>query len=327
MIPDRWYAVLESEALRRKPLALERMGERLVLWRTKTGEPVCMRDRCPHRGAALSLGRVVDDQIACPYHGFRYDRSGACTLMPCEGRDARIPRGMQVPTYPVREAHGLIWLWWGEPRSALPELPWFDELPEDRSCSYGTSVSWAVNYARFMETNLDMHHFPFVHRSIGGFATGPRLDPFEVKVDGDLIRAEGLLRKDDGTPPERARGFRFRLWVRMPNLLQIELRPKLRLFAVSTPIDDEHTWIYGRYYQDYLRLPVLGRLLAWFALFVEWKIVQNRQDLPIQMSLDPRHTGVGVNRFVAADRGCAAYVRLREQLLEEARHRRAARTA
>ena len=124
MIPNQWYAVLESRSLAGKPVGIERLGERLVAWRTNGGEAVVQRDRCSHKGARLSLGRVADGCIECPYHGLRFDAAGACRLAPFMGRQFDIPPDWQVEAYPTREACGLVWVWYGDAEPA-DELPWF----------------------------------------------------------------------------------------------------------------------------------------------------------------------------------------------------------
>jgi len=310
MIPDRWYAVARSSKLRRKPLALSRLGERLVVWRRSDGEAVAMRDRCPHRGAALSLGKVEGDTLACPYHGFRFGASGACELMPCEGVDAKIPRGMAAAVHPVREAHGLLWLWWGEARAELPPIPWFDDLPVDRAFA-DLEDEWDLPYERLVESHFDLHHFPFVHKSAGGFATGARLDPYEVEAEGDRIRTRGVLRKE-GQDPEK--GFSFRADYVAPNLMRLQVGEGLTFMVISTPIDAERSWLFVRYWQGWVRGPGIGKLAAWIAAQVDLKIFQYPQDLPVLRSLEPRHSGPGVNRFVGSDAGSAAFIKLRERL-------------
>ena len=64
MIPDQWYAVLSSgQAKPGRPLGVTRLGEKLVFWRDRQGQVHTLRDFCPHRGVALSSGKVVGDQI------------------------------------------------------------------------------------------------------------------------------------------------------------------------------------------------------------------------------------------------------------------------
>ena len=134
-LPEQWYPLIESRRLRRKPLGIQRLGTRLVLWRDASGAAIALRDRCPHRGVALSRGAVRGDRIECPYHGFQFDTAGECQLMPCEGAEAKIPSGMAVAPYKVREAHGLVWIYWGEQTAELPEIPWFDEVRDRRGAT------------------------------------------------------------------------------------------------------------------------------------------------------------------------------------------------
>lgn len=68
-------AISAADGIKSKPLKLERFGKNLVIWRD-SGKIVTMENRCPHRGAELSLGRVCDNAIACPFHGFRFDQHG-----------------------------------------------------------------------------------------------------------------------------------------------------------------------------------------------------------------------------------------------------------
>jgi phenylpropionate dioxygenase-like ring-hydroxylating dioxygenase large terminal subunit len=316
MIPDQWYPIAESRRVRARPLGVRRLGEALVLWRDVDGEPVCMRDRCPHRGVALSRGRVRDGSLECPFHGFRFAASGHCVRMPCEGRDARIPEGMAVPTYPLREAHGLVWLFWGGGREAQPEIPWFDEFRELRGAAR-LSVEWPVNYVRGLEANFDVHHFPFVHRfTIPG--TGERVDPYQVETEGTRIRTRGVLRHDGA-----AEGWPFRIEFAAPSVTLLEFG-KLRFVVADCPVDERRTWRHAVYDQRYVTWPGLRWLVSWLSMQVDWRLFQLRQDLRVAETQDPPLPDLHVDRLVRADAGTAAYLKLRRQLLAEAAGRSAA---
>jgi phenylpropionate dioxygenase-like ring-hydroxylating dioxygenase large terminal subunit len=118
-IPNQWYPIFDSSKLRRrKPVGITRLGERLVLWRDSSGSAVCMTDRCPHRAAQLSLGRVRDDCLVCPFHGLRFDSDGRCVLIPANGGSQPVPPEFDLQPHQVREAQGLVWYWYGDSEPA-----------------------------------------------------------------------------------------------------------------------------------------------------------------------------------------------------------------
>jgi phenylpropionate dioxygenase-like ring-hydroxylating dioxygenase large terminal subunit len=97
MIPNQWYAILESREIKKgKIISVTRMGEKMVAWRNMRGELSLMSDKCPHRGVALSVGKLSGDCIQCPFHGFEYDISGACTLVPANGSNSKPPKALHV---------------------------------------------------------------------------------------------------------------------------------------------------------------------------------------------------------------------------------------
>ena len=244
MIPNQWYAVFESRSLTGKPVGIERLGERLVAWRTDAGEAVVQRDRCSHKGARLSLGRIADGCIECPYHGLRFDATGACRLAPFMGRQFDIPSTWRVEAYPTREACGLVWVWYGNAEPA-DELPWFEGLPPGGGRAWQTRSIWPYHYTRLMDSNFDIYHFPFVHRSLNP-ALGPVVVDQQVEDHGDHIDMRVTLGADsdgpanglaEGRTGRRARK-EFVLKVRMPNLLYLEMSPRFRLLAIMTPVDE-----------------------------------------------------------------------------------------
>ena len=158
---------------------MTRLGEKLVLWRDARSQVTCMADLCPHRGVALSIGQLVGECVECPFHGFQFDPTGKCILIPANGKDAPVPKAFQVKrVYPAREAHGFIYVYWGEPQKDLPPLPWFDSVDDTLPC-VTVRDRWPTHYSRAIENQLDVAHLPFVHRTTIGrgnqtLVNGPR---------------------------------------------------------------------------------------------------------------------------------------------------------
>src|SRR3984893_4999251 len=94
-----------------QPLGRDFLGTRVVVYRDATGRAVVQGAYCPHLGADLSAGAVVEGQIRCAYHHWRFDCAGTCVDIPA---GHRIQPGARIPTYPTAEAWGLIWALNGE---------------------------------------------------------------------------------------------------------------------------------------------------------------------------------------------------------------------
>jgi len=173
-----WPLSLESD-LGTDPLAVTLLGQPLVLWRDAQGQPVLMTDRCPHRGARLSLGTVRENEIQCPYHGWRFDPQGVCVGIPALPGFAP-PAGHKACRHPAMVQHGLIWGAVGDAAHAPPAL---HGLPE-RRLIYGP-FDVATSAPRAVENFLDTAHFAYVHRGWLGEASHPEVPHYEVTHTAD----------------------------------------------------------------------------------------------------------------------------------------------
>jgi phenylpropionate dioxygenase-like ring-hydroxylating dioxygenase large terminal subunit len=126
-----WYPVLQSEELPAdKPIGIKRLNEDLALWRDKRGAPHTVTDRCPHRAARLSMGRILNGDLQCAFHGLRFDGDGSCVLIPWEPDDSPLRQDVRVVAYPTRELGGYIWAYLGDAaRFPPPRLE--EEVPEE----------------------------------------------------------------------------------------------------------------------------------------------------------------------------------------------------
>jgi nitrite reductase/ring-hydroxylating ferredoxin subunit len=310
MIPNRWYPIYEARKLKAKPVQLKRMNQELVVWRGPDG-PITMSAYCPHRGAALGQGRVKDSKIVCPWHGFEFAADGGCALMPCEGVDATIPTRMAAKPFPTREAHGLVWLWWGEARADYPPIDFFDE-PEMATCGWA-EISYELPhpYTRTVESSLDIHHTPFAHGSV--IPVGAVMDEFDARIEGDRIYSGGVLRREKSA----TKGMPFRADMIFPNLNFIELAPKIWIVVAGTPIDDDNTWFWARYYIARTRSRLLQTFASWASVQGEYYVVQP-QDWRIFNGMAPGTIDEVEHHLVGADKAIALYKRRRRQLLTEA---------
>ncbi len=249
MIPNQWYAVLESHEVKRgKPVGVTRMGEKMVFWRVQAGKVVAQSDLCPHRGVALSSGRLKGDCIMCPFHGFEFDSSGRCTVIPANGRNTPVPKAFNVRTYPTAEGHGFIFLYWGQPKGDIGKPPWFSDI--DDTFSYASAVDhWPTHYSRCIENQLDIPHVPFVHATTIGRGSGTITDgPWVCWTAADRFNVVPLYRPEDGSSAIRADQApapekEFHLEFIFPNLWQNYLSEKLRAMLAFVPVDDENTVI------------------------------------------------------------------------------------
>jgi phenylpropionate dioxygenase-like ring-hydroxylating dioxygenase large terminal subunit len=164
--PDHWYPVAWSREL--KPggkLAVSFAGEPIVLVRPKSGEAdpsvFALEDRCAHRQVPLAGGVVEGCAIRCGYHGWTYDRTGACIDVPYLGK-GKLPNGVRA--YPCHEASGLIFVFPGDPARAA-EMP-FPALGSSADPAYRTrrlGREVACHYSFMHENLMDMNH-QFLHR-------------------------------------------------------------------------------------------------------------------------------------------------------------------
>lgn len=318
MIRNQWYCVLDSKQVGTKPVGVRRLEENLVFWRDGGGQVHCAVDRCPHRGVALSTGSVVEGHLQCPFHGFEFDESGMCVHIPANGRGGAISPAMRVDTYPTHEAHGFIWVFWGmEVPDGLPVF--FDNI--DDSFFYGTAIDpWDAHYSRVIENQLDVVHLPFVHRNSIGRGNRTLVDGPVVEWRGkNMLYTYVFNRVDDGTPPRKPselsakQASSVHLEFIMPNLWQNFISEQVRIVAAFVPVDSEHTLLYLRFYQKFLPLPILGKLIAKLAMPTNVKIAH--EDRRVVITQQPKASGLKIGEvLIQGDLPIIEYRRKRAEL-------------
>lgn len=104
-LKNYWYVAAWSNELTTEPLARRFLNEPVVLYRTSANQVVALEDRCCHRQLPLSLGKVIDDQLQCGYHGLLFASDGTCVDVPGQ---STMPPGARVHSYPVAERWGWV---------------------------------------------------------------------------------------------------------------------------------------------------------------------------------------------------------------------------
>ncbi|GAB3626493.1 Toluene-4-sulfonate monooxygenase system iron-sulfur subunit TsaM1 [Pandoraea terrae] len=141
---DAWYPIEISLRIRAGVITQAFLhGQELAVWRDSAGQVMVWENRCPHRSVRLTLGRIVDDQLACGYHGWRYGNDGACRYIPAHPC-AQPPKNACVKTYPVVEAYGVIWASVGTPSGEVAPAGGTFCRSYVRSCDMADIVSRAT---------------------------------------------------------------------------------------------------------------------------------------------------------------------------------------
>ncbi|HWP18424.1 MAG TPA: aromatic ring-hydroxylating dioxygenase subunit alpha [Burkholderiaceae bacterium] len=182
-LKNAWYVACTPDEIDGKPLGRRVCGEKMVFFRGPEGRVAAVEDYCPHRGAPLSLGRVVDGKLMCGYHGLE---------MGCDGRTVAMPgqrvRGFPcIRSFPAVERHGFVWVWPGDPAEAdpakIPHLFW----AESPDWAYGGGLYHIrCDYRLMIDNLMDLTHETYVHaNSIGQKEIDET--PCTTRTEGDEV--------------------------------------------------------------------------------------------------------------------------------------------
>ncbi len=182
-----WYQIAWAEELPAgATLARTVLGENLVLFRQDEGV-AALQDRCPHRFAPLSLGKLEGGTLACPYHGLQFDGAGRCVHNP----HGATVSSLAVSSYPVVERHDALWIWMGEAAAAdpaaIPDLSFIDTRPETAKIRSYTAVD--ANYELLTDNILDLSHADYLHPTTLGSGFNTRTKAKVTETDDRIVVA------------------------------------------------------------------------------------------------------------------------------------------
>ncbi|MBO9602667.1 MAG: aromatic ring-hydroxylating dioxygenase subunit alpha [Novosphingobium sp.] len=296
---NHWIIVgLAADLRAGKMQPLTVAGERLVLFRDSEARPAALIDRCPHRGVALSLGTLEGGIVECPFHGWKFDGTGANCLVPWNP-DAKRDQ-LAATALPVREAGGLIWLYTGF-------APTTEPAPSETLFKPGVVLSaqsalWNIHWTRAMENMLDSPHLPFVHKgTIGRFVAKYRHGRMETEWFEEPYgaRIENIIEGKD--KPSR-------LDYRYPNAMELFLEIPgrlMHLMAICTPENQDQTRLTIVTLRDFAR----SKLLDPFFRRSNRRIALEDQAI-LESSLPAEVPPAGQEKSVRTDRPTLAFRKL-----------------
>lgn len=199
---NAWYVAAHASEIQQAPFARRLLDIDVVLFRTAESGIAALEDRCPHRFAPLSRGKVKGNELECGYHGLRFAASGACSLNP----HGPVPPRAIVRAFPAVERYGLIWLWPGDPvradPAAIPEFAFLNDV--QRFAILPGYLHVKANYQLIVDNLLDLSHTLFVHPhfAIPGLSLEEQLAGITSRttVEGDRVSA---WRVRKGVPPNK----------------------------------------------------------------------------------------------------------------------------
>jgi 3-ketosteroid 9alpha-monooxygenase subunit A len=202
-VPDRfargWHCLgLEGAFNDGKPHEVFAFGGKLVVWADSEGKLNVLDGYCRHMGGDLTQGSVKGDEIACPFHDWRWGGDGKCKAIPYA---KRVPLRARTQRYETAIRNNQLMIWHdpeGSPAD-LDALP--PELPGVGTDKY-TEWTWDVipvdnaHCREIIDNVVDMAHFFYIHFA---FPTN-----FRNVFEGD--RATQFM-ESTGRPDMKAEGY------------------------------------------------------------------------------------------------------------------------
>ena len=289
-IPGHWFIVAESRELKTVPIARTLLGVPLVIFRDGDGKPGALLDRCPHRNVPLSIGEVVEGQLQCSYHGWRFDRQGTCKFVPSLVGNS-VHKAQHAQSYAATESDGFVWVY-----STPNEVPQHEPYAFPKLGPGYTAVRRRVEANSTMhaalENALDVPHTQFLHRGL--FRSKPR----GIEITAHVTRTrDRVVAEYIGEPrptgivarilsPSGGVVTHFDRFI-LPSIAEVEYRigseNHFYVCAAMTPVSDFVTHIYAvvsfkvRLFPGWLLAPLLMPLgLKVFAQDAELLALQTR---------------------------------------------------
>jgi phenylpropionate dioxygenase-like ring-hydroxylating dioxygenase large terminal subunit len=189
-----WYPISFIQDLPSKyPYKFTIYDQDFVLFKNQEGILICLKDVCPHRGAKLSDGQIIDGKIECLYHGWQFGTDGKCLHIPQLPEKAKIPENSRVKSYPVQQHQGMIWVWLGDADKVKKNpVPHLEILENTDIFCVDTVLNLPYDYSYLIENFLDPAHVAISHDRSELIAKREDAQPLEMEIlesSGHTIKA------------------------------------------------------------------------------------------------------------------------------------------
>lgn len=321
-----WYAgCLTREVKQNKMCSRVILGEPIVFYRMSTGEVKALRDICPHRGMPLSFGKVIDDQLECPYHGWKFNCDGVCTVIPALVPEQDLdPKKIKMKTYQAIEQQGVIWVFMADKNAKImsepakePKIPLLQALPQNAEPAIALNKMFACHLDHAVIGLMDPAHGPYIHKSWLWRSEKSMLT--KTKKFAPVPFGFQMVRHQ---PSQNSKAYKIlggspttEITFTLPSVRveHITVGTKnLYSFTLLTPISDTQTRVHQLLYWDMSWLNLLKPFLAKFAKYFLQQDIDAVNKQQEGLKYDP-----ALMLIKDSDTQAKWYFALKEQLLKQ----------
>ncbi len=296
---ENWLVICSSKSLRTKAITRTVLGKSLVLFRSPAGVSI-LENRCPHRNVPLSKGKIISQQLECPYHGWTFDGQGKCVRVPGLSTNELLPQ-CRVPSFPAIEQDGFIWVYLGEKQHSK-SAPYRHPFLSDKNYhSFHWQSSVNASFLNTVENFLDPTHTHFVHSRLirkdqkrQSVKAIIRRDKNKVEVEYSQENHSGLISKLFESQRDKSFGRFFKA-----SIMQLEYRTaqhtSFMITACLTPESSNRQIIYATI--SFRKRLIPAKLVQW--ILTPFLHVALQQDLNILQQQSQNLEKFGGEKFTS----------------------------
>ena len=249
--PSGWFRVAASADVSRSAvMPLRYFGKDLVVFRGEDGKAHVLDAHCPHMGAHLGYGgRIKENTVACPLHGWQWNGNGQCEGIPYSDK---IPASASIRTWHVKEVNGQIMVYHdpegGEPAWDIPEMP---EYRDPQWLPFRFANRWKIrtHVQEFGENGMDLAHFPYLHHQQTATVESRGLEmsgPFLIHRLFQHYNVFGLIKRFTGEVCGPLDVYLYGLGFAVNRaVIQTKIQMRYAFAFFFTPIDEEYSEVYS----------------------------------------------------------------------------------